>query len=67
MPGYRFEDLLYGGLLAVVALISLVIALLSVRRRDTEAARMSIGFAVGLGLCSLVLSTGWVNILPLPH
>jgi hypothetical protein len=67
MPGYRFEDLLYGGLLAVVALVSLIVALASARRNDGEAVRMSLGFTIMLGLCSLVLCTGWVNILPLPH
>jgi heme A synthase len=66
VPGYRIEDLLFGTLLALIALVSVLIALHSARRRDGEAVRMSGGLAVMLALCSLVLCTGWINILPLP-
>jgi cytochrome bd-type quinol oxidase subunit 1 len=67
MPGYRFEDILYGGLLVLVALVMIVVALVSLRRDDREAVRMSLSFTAILAVCALVLITGWVNILPLPH
>jgi hypothetical protein len=66
VPGYRIEDLLFGTVLALVTLVSVLIALHGARRRDSEAVRMSGGLAIMLGLCSLVLCTGWINVLPLP-
>lgn len=71
MEDVRFEDLMFGVLIAVVAGVSLLVALIELRRkperRDPEIAAISGGFAVFLGIAALVLCTGWINYLPLPR
>lgn len=66
MSAVRIEDLIFGLLLALVALVCIVIAVRSVRSRDREALSMSAGLGTMCAIFSLVLCTGWVNILPLP-
>jgi uncharacterized membrane protein YvlD (DUF360 family) len=63
----RAEDLTLGIFLAVVAAIALLIALTARRHRDREGVVLSAGFGVAIGVCALVLCTGWVTILPLPR
>jgi hypothetical protein len=71
MDSVRLEDLLFGVPVAGVAMVSLVIALLEVRRdstsRDPEVISIAGGFALFCGLCALVLCTGWVNFIPEPR
>lgn len=61
----QLEDLILGIPLAVIAVISLLIALHSRRGQDREAMTMTAGFGAGIGLCALVLCTGWVDLLAL--
>jgi hypothetical protein len=66
MDSVRIEDLIFGIPLAVAAVVLLVIAIASVVQRDREAIMISAGVGVMFGFLSLMLCTGWVNILPLP-
>ncbi len=66
MDSVRVEDLIYGLFLAFLAVVSVYIALKSARSGDREALGMSVGFAIMCGFFSLILCTGWVNVLPLP-
>jgi hypothetical protein len=65
------DGLIYGSLLAVVAIISILITLAELRRkkdtRDGEIVHMSAGFALFCAIFSVVLLTGWVDFLPLPQ
>jgi hypothetical protein len=65
------DGLIYGSLLAVVAIISILITLAELRRkkeaRDGEILHMTAGFALFCAIFSLVLLTGWVDLLPLPQ
>ena len=71
MSPAQVDDLIYGSMLAVAAVISIVIALAELRRkadtRDGEILHMTAGFALFCAIFSAVLLTGWVNLLPLPH
>ncbi|GEL17338.1 hypothetical protein [Pseudonocardia asaccharolytica] len=67
MDPSRAEQLVFGILLAVIALLSLLFALVGARIRDREALMMGAGFGAVMGFLALVLCTGWVNLLPLPH
>ncbi|HEX4356170.1 MAG TPA: hypothetical protein VH141_01515 [Pseudonocardia sp.] len=71
MSPAQVDDLIYGSLLAVVAIISILITLAELRRkrenRDGEILHMTAGFALFCAIFSAVLLTGWVNLLPLPH
>lgn len=70
MDPARFEGLIFGSVLAVVAFISLCVMLAELRRRgaarDTEILSMSGGFALFNAICAVVLITGWIELLPLP-
>jgi hypothetical protein len=71
MTPAQVDDLIYGSLLALVAIISILITLAELRRkpdtRDGEIMHMTAGFALFCGIFAVVLITGWVNLLPLPH
>ncbi|HEY2095074.1 MAG: hypothetical protein QOC67_4879 [Pseudonocardiales bacterium] len=71
MSPARMDGLIYGSLLAVVAIISILITLAELRRkkeaRDGEILHMTAGFALFCAIFSLVLLTGWVDLLPLPQ
>jgi predicted Co/Zn/Cd cation transporter (cation efflux family) len=71
MDGVRLEDTIYGVLLAVVAAVALIVVLVELSRRsttrDSEVISISGGFALMCAIFSLVLLTGWINILPLPR
>jgi hypothetical protein len=71
MSPARLDGLISGALLAVVAIISIGIALVELRRkadtRDGEIISMSSGFALFCAIFAVVLITGWVDLLPLPH
>ncbi|MFC5995801.1 hypothetical protein ACFQE5_16445 [Pseudonocardia hispaniensis] len=67
MDPSRAEQLVFGIVLAVVAAASLVFALVGARIHDREALTMGVGFGAAMGFLALVLCTGWVNLLPLPH
>jgi tetrahydromethanopterin S-methyltransferase subunit F len=67
----RMDGLIYGILLAVVAIISILITLAELRRkkeaRDGEILHMTAGFALFCAIFAVVLLTGWVDLLPLPQ
>ncbi|MDT7623924.1 MAG: hypothetical protein QOF99_4825 [Pseudonocardiales bacterium] len=71
MSPARMDGLIYGSLLAVVAIISILITLAELRRkkeaRDGEILHMTAGFALFCAIFSVVLLTGWVDLLPLPQ
>lgn len=71
MNGVRLEDLIYGVLLAAVAAVALIVVLVELSRRSTardpEVISIGGGFALMCAIFSLVLCTGWINILPLPR
>ncbi|HTF46559.1 MAG TPA: hypothetical protein VK735_03830 [Pseudonocardia sp.] len=71
MSPARLDGLVYGGLLALVAIISIGITLVELRRkadtRDGEIISMTSGFALMCAIFAVVLITGWVDLLPLPH
>ena len=71
MDSVRAEDLIFGVPVAGVAVVSLMIALLEVRRstqtRDPEVISIAGGFALFCGLCALVLCTGLINLIPEPR
>jgi len=71
MSPARMDGLIYGALLAVVAIISIGVTLAELRRkgdsRDGEIVSMSSGFALFCAIFSVVLLTGWVDLLPLPQ
>ena len=71
MSPAQVDDLIYGSLLAFVAIVSILITLAELRRkagtRDGEILHMTAGFALFCAIFSVALITGWVNLLPLPH
>jgi hypothetical protein len=71
MSPAQVDDLIYGSLLALVAIGSILITLAELRRkrgtRDGEILHMTAGFALFCAIFAVVLLTGWVNLLPLPH
>jgi hypothetical protein len=71
MSPARMDGLIYGSLLAVVAIISILITLAELRRkkeaRDGEILHMTAGFALFCAIFAVVLLTGWVDLLPLPQ
>lgn len=71
MSPARMDGLIYGSLLALVAIISIGITLAELRRkgdsRDSEIISMSSGFALFCAIFSAVLLTGLVDLLPLPQ
>jgi Na+/proline symporter len=67
MDPVLLEDLIFGVFLAVLALVSIVVAVKSARNRDREGINMGLGFGIMCGFFALVLCTGWVNVLPLPR
>ncbi|HEY2205305.1 MAG TPA: hypothetical protein VGH99_12615 [Pseudonocardia sp.] len=69
MDPTRVEDLLYGGVLAVVTVIALIVVVAELARgarRDREIISATGGFAALIGVCAIVLCTGLVDLLPLP-
>jgi hypothetical protein len=71
MSPARVDGLIYGSLLAVVAIISILITLAELLRkkenRDGEILHMTAGFALFCAIFSVVLLTGLVDLLPLPQ
>jgi hypothetical protein len=71
MSPARMDGLIYGILLAVAAITSILITLAELRRkketRDGEILHMTAGFALFCAIFSAVLLTGWIDVLPLPQ
>jgi hypothetical protein len=66
MDSVRLEDLVFGVVLALGAAVLLIVAVKSVWRHDAEAVKIAGGVGLMFALFSLILCTGWVNVLPLP-